>query len=157
MRHATHAQRRRSIPWMVAVTLISTPVSAQSINPAVTQDNIDATICVRGWTSTVRPSFWESQKIKDEMLKARGETWLAAPLYELDHIVPLCLGGAPRDRSNLQLEPWDEAHRKDRVEVVASQCVCNRQVSLKEAQADLAGDWRVAYAKYARMVCRRQR
>ena len=46
------------------------------------------------------------------MLKGRGETWHDAPKYELDHIIPLCLGGSPTDPSNLQLKPWDEATRK---------------------------------------------
>jgi hypothetical protein len=67
----------------------------------------------------VRPSYWQSARINLAMLKARGETWLDAPKYELDHIIPLCLGGSPTDPSNLQLEPWDEATRKDRVEIQA--------------------------------------
>ena len=67
---------------------------------------------------------WESARIKLAMLKARGETWLDAPKYELDHIIPLCLGGSPNDPSNLQLEPWDEATRKDRVEIQAMRCIC---------------------------------
>src|SRR6266566_698593 len=33
----------------------------------------------------------------------------------LDHIVPLCLDGA-NDLGNLQLQPWAEAHAKDRKE-----------------------------------------
>ncbi len=82
---------------------------------------------------------------------------LSAPKYQLDHIIPLCLGGSPTDPSNLQLEPWAEAYRKDRVEIQAMRCVCASKATLAEAQHDLARDWQAAYHKYAKMVCRRPR
>ena len=91
------------------------------------------------------------------MLKAQGETWLDAPKYELDHIIPLCLGGSPTDPSNLQLESWDEATRKDRIEIQAVRCVCAGKATLAESQHDIATDWQAAYHKYAVMVCRRKR
>jgi hypothetical protein len=126
-----------------------------ALNPAVTQTTIASTICVKGWTATVRPPWYTTSLIKLRMLKARGETWADRKKYELDHIVPLCLGGAPADTSNLQLEPWTEARRKDRVEVQAMRCVCAGKATLEEARHDLATDWRQAYWKYARMTCRR--
>jgi hypothetical protein len=126
-----------------------------ALNPAVTQTTIASTICVKGWTATVRPPWYMTSLIKLRMLKARGETWADRKKYELDHIIPLCLGGAPADASNLQLEPWSEARRKDRVEVQAMRCVCADKVTLEEARHDLAANWRAAYHKYAVMVCRR--
>jgi hypothetical protein len=51
---------------------------------------------------------------------------------------------------------WDEAKRKDRVEVQACRCVCAGRATLAEAQHDLAIDWQAAYHKYALMVCRQQ-
>ena len=89
-----------------------------ALNPEVSQATINDTICAPGYSYTVRPSYWESARVKLAMLKARGETWLDAPKYELDHIIPLCLGGSPADPSN-----WDEATRKDRVEIQAMRCV----------------------------------
>ena len=128
-----------------------------ALNPAVTQATIGSTICVKGWTKTVRPPWYTTSRIKLGMLKARGESWIDARKYELDHIVPLCLGVAPADTSNLQLELWDEAHRKDRVEVQAMRCVCAGKATLDEARHDLETDWRAAYHKYAVMTCRRQK
>ena len=40
--------------------------------------------------------------------------------FELDHIIPLALGGHPRNSRNLMLQVWsghDGAKRKDRLEV----------------------------------------
>ena len=56
----------------------------------------------------MRPSYWESTRIKLAMLKARGETWLDAPKYELDHIIRFAWAVPPPDPSILQLESWDE-------------------------------------------------
>jgi hypothetical protein len=143
----------------LALTLaLTAPVLCDpALNPEVTQATINDTICVPDYTYTVRPSWYESAKLKLKLLKARGETWASAPKYQLDHIVPLCLGGSPNDPSNLQLEPWDEAYRKDRVEIQAMRCVCAGKATLEEAQHDLATDWQAAYHKYAKLVCRRPR
>ncbi len=123
-----------------------------AVNPAVTQATLQSTVCIRGWTATVRPSFFASQRIKLEKMKALGAT--EATAFELDHVIPLCAGGSPDDPSNLQLQPWAEATRKDRLEVQACRCLCKGKVSLAEVQADFRADWIGAYAKYAKMVCR---
>jgi hypothetical protein len=58
--------------------------------------------------------------------------------YELDHIIPLSLGGAARDPSNLQLQPWPEARRKDAVEMELSNAVCEGRMPLAEAHRRVA-------------------
>lgn len=55
-------------------------------------------------------------------------------LNELDHIMPLCLGGS-NDRSNLQLEPWAEAREKDIGEHDACRDVRAGKLSCKAARA----------------------
>ena len=154
----------RPVHWTNPITqlallfALTVPVLADpALNPEVTQATINDTICAPGYTETIRPPWYESAKLKLQLLKARGETWVSAPKYQLDHIIPLCLGGAPTDPSNLQLEPIDEAYRKDRVEIQAMRCVCVGKVMLEEAQRDLSTDWQAAYHKYAVMVCRRPR
>lgn len=127
----------------------------KAIDPAVTQETIADTICTPGYTYNVRPPYFVTASIKRDKLLAVGLSWDDAPNYELDHIVPLCLGGSS-DPTNLQLQPWDEAKRKDRVEVQACRCVCAGKATLSEAQHDLATDWEAAYHKYAIMTCRRQ-
>ena len=147
----------KSLIFGVALLLFAPALVEPALNPEVTQETILETICSPGYTNTVRPTFWASQKLKRDMLEARGETWEQAPLYQLDHIIPLCLGGSPDDESNLQLQPWDEAKRKDRIEAVLLCHVCAGDVSLAEAQREIATDWKEAYRKYATQICRRSR
>lgn len=64
--------------------------------------------------------------------------------YELDHIVPLCLGGADTD-ANVRPQPLDEARVKDRLEAHACRSVCAGRVTLATAQAWFTADWRAAY------------
>jgi hypothetical protein len=62
--------------------------------PAVTQANIQSTICSYGYTETVRPPESITEPEKQASLAAYGDY---GPLhdYEFDHLVPLSLGGAP--------------------------------------------------------------
>jgi hypothetical protein len=62
-------------------------------DPAVTQDNIDSTICVSGYTKTVRPPTSVTNPIKLERMQAYGFTDSKSN-YELDHLIPLEVGGA---------------------------------------------------------------
>ena len=119
-----------------------------AINPAVTQDNIAQTICVRGWTRTVRPPESYTERIKRRLVP-RGHL----QDYELDHIVPLDLGGAPRDPRNLWAEPrWPAdgwtAERKDELEAVLVRKVCAGELPLNQARSAIATNWIEAYRKY---------
>jgi hypothetical protein len=51
---------------LAALVAWTWPVLAADLptNPAVTQVTIATTICVSGWTKTVRPSAWETARIK---------------------------------------------------------------------------------------------
>src|SRR5438445_32968 len=75
-----------------------------AIDPTVTQDNIDSTICVSGYTKTVRPPVSVTEPQKLESMKSYGFTDSPSN-YEFDHLIPLELGGAPDDMKNL----WPEA------------------------------------------------
>lgn len=120
-----------------------------STNPSVTQSTIDSTICVSGWTSTVRPptSYTNPLKVKQITEYGYGDTSTAD--YEEDHYIPLELGGNPRDPKNL----WPEsrlgpsgstAGDKDTVENKLKKLVCSGQVGLTAAQRAIATDWRTA-------------
>ena len=95
--------------------------------------------------------------VKLKLLQTAGQDPSSAGEYELDHIVPLALGGHPRALDNLQLQPWPEARRKDRLEVKLQCLVCSGQVSLGEAQTAIATDWEAAYHRYASVPCHRDR
>ena len=74
-----------------------------------------------------------------------------------DHIIPLALGGHPRSLDNLQIQPWPEAKRKDRIEVKLQCLVCSGQITLPDAQTLTARDWESAYNTYASVPCHRHR
>jgi len=130
------------------------------LNPDVRQTTIDQTICVPGFTRQVRPSTSYTNGVKRKLLRDAGIEPSRISDFELDHIVPLALGGHPRRLENLMLQPWegaDGAKRKDRLEVKLQCLVCARQVPLAEAQQSIYTDWPAAYHRYAKVKCQRKR
>ncbi len=74
----------------------------------------------------------------------------ASGLYELDHLIPLELGG-DNTASNLWPEPYhgtNSADVKDHLENRLHALVCDQQVGLREAQQAFAGNWLTAAVKY---------
>ncbi|WP_344432360.1 hypothetical protein [Amycolatopsis minnesotensis] len=67
--------------------------------------------------------------------------------YEDDHLLPLELGGAPRDPRNLWPDPHDgdqNSYSKDRVENAVKKAVCAKKVTLAAAQHAMLTDWTTA-------------
>jgi len=110
-------------------------------NPDVRPETIGHTICSSGWTATIRPPTSVTAPIKKSAIRAYGlYAGGAANTYELDHLIPLELGGAPRDPANLWPEPGIP-NPKDQVENAARRAVCNGHMSLSAAQNAIATDW----------------
>jgi hypothetical protein len=103
------------------------------LNPDVTQANIASTICVRGWTDTVRPPVEYTNELKLKQMRAYGER---GPLsgYQEDHLISLELGGDPVDPRNLWPEPYPRASDVDQVENELNAEVCSGKLSLADAQ-----------------------
>ncbi|MFG2935874.1 hypothetical protein [Streptomyces sp. NPDC048282] len=57
-------------------------------NPDVTQSTIDSTICVSGWTATVRPSSSYTTALKKKQIVEYGYTDTSTSDYEEDHLRP---------------------------------------------------------------------
>ncbi|MEV5567709.1 hypothetical protein AB0L54_33365 [Streptomyces sp. NPDC052196] len=122
-----------------------------AFNPDVTQATIGSTICVSGWTSTVRPPTSYTNPLKVQQIAAYGYSDTSTADYAEDHLVPLELGGAPRDLKNLWPEPrystgGKTAGNKDTVENRLKAAVCNGQVPLEDARRAIATDWTTALA-----------
>jgi hypothetical protein len=111
-----------------------------TLNPAVTQATIDRTICVAGWTATVRPPERVTEQEKAASMAAYGDPGSLGD-YEYDHLVPLELGGATNDPRNLWPEPGASPNPKDAVENRLRQEVCDGVMALSEAQRAIATDW----------------
>jgi len=117
-------------------------------DPRVSQETIASTICVSGYTTTVRPSTSVTNRIKVQQMVAYGLQDLPLSAVELDHLIPLELGGAPADVANLWPESWTvvpNAHEKDAVENFLHRQVCTGALSLLAAQQAIATDWYAVY------------
>jgi len=95
-------------------------VSVAMLNPAVTQDTIAQTICKSGWTKTIRPGHLPTKT---------G--------YRLDHIVPLELGGAPKNPANLRFVLTARSRRDDILEGQLHRQVCANTLYLFTAQEQI--------------------
>jgi hypothetical protein len=107
-----------------------------------------ADICVPGYTKKVRDV---PDAVKRQVYAAYGIQTHAPREYEVDHLIPLELGGS-NALTNLwpqsyQTQPWN-AHVKDRLENELHRLVCAGQLPLDTAQRDIATDWIAAYQKY---------
>lgn len=114
------------------------------LNKSVREETLPETICMRGYTRTIRPPAHVTNTIKYEMLRKNGYSISAMHDFILDHKIPLSLGGAPNDLRNFMLQTEDESRDKDRVELCLAKTVCSGQISLDEAQKVIWQDWRSA-------------
>jgi hypothetical protein len=118
-----------------------------STNPDVDQDNIDETICVSGWTKTVRPATSYTNRLKVEQIEEYGYDNTDVADYQEDHLIPLGVGGNPSDPRNLWPQPrygTQNAGDKDAVEATLHHAVCDGRADLVEAQNAIATDWTTA-------------
>lgn len=126
-----------------------------AVDPGVTQANLSRTLCrPGGWTASVRPP----REVTDAFKRVARRAYAApgpSSAYELDHLVPLGLGGAS-DARNLWPEPnagdpaqFDHSrpigsNAKDGVESRLHTAVCRGEVSLAAAQRAVATNWYTA-------------
>ena len=147
------------IKGLIAVAILFQAVAPNpaltpgSVNPNVTQSNIRSTICVPGFTATIRPpsSYTTSLKVKQLSSGYAVNGDYDTSHYEEDHLISLELGGHPTDPKNLWPEPYADkfgARVKDRIENKLHQLVCDGSLTLKTAQKAIASNWMDAYSKY---------
>ena len=119
-------------------------------NPAVTQATIGTTICLPGWTATIRPPASYTTRLKTQQIVAYGYADTRTADYEEDHLISLEIGGAPRDPRNLWPEPYTAslpdgtavgARAKDQLENYLHRQVCDGAMTLSRAQSLIVHDW----------------
>lgn len=135
--------------------LPNSKVTPGVINVSVTQANINSTICVSGWTATIRPKVSYTNNLKKQQMNADYAYLIKTygsdmSKYEEDHLISLELGGNPTDPKNLWPEPWDgnNAHMKDVIETKLKKMVCAGQITLANAQKAISTNWVKAYNQY---------
>jgi hypothetical protein len=119
-----------------------------ALNPAVTQATIGATICVSGWTATVRPPSSYTSPLKLQQIAAEHLADTKPADYEEDHRVPLELGGAPSDPFNLSPEAHPGSFAKDGAENAGKADVCGGRATLQAEQVAFIAAWLAPYPGY---------
>jgi hypothetical protein len=121
-----------------------------SINPNVSQANIAVTICMPGWAESVRPPTAYTSALEAAQIILYGYEDQDRSHYQEDHLVPLEIGGAPRDPRNLWPLPLEirfpdgsvmKGTEKDDLGDALKRRVCSGELLLDDAQRAIAGDW----------------
>jgi hypothetical protein len=110
----------------------------RTLTPGAIQSTDTAAICTPGWAAAHRDV---SEATKDEVAAEYGLASRAG--YEIDHLIPLELGGA-NSVANLWPEPYASpfgAIQKDGLEDWLHQQVCAGDLPLLTAQREIATDW----------------
>jgi hypothetical protein len=122
-----------------------------TVNAAISEEQYRAQCHTKGWTRLYRPPIGFTSSLKKLQMKEYGYPLADRRDYEEDHLIPLCLAGAPQDPANLWPQPrfgeWSADH-KDTLEAKLCRLVCDGRVPLAEAQREIATDWIAAYRKY---------
>ena len=124
-----------------AVAISSAVAGDLPTNPEVTQETVQQTICVRGYTRTIRPPVTYTNRVKQHLMRQEGLPLELIGDKILDHKISLSVGGAPSDLRNLVLQDQDDSHAKDRVEHDLNRAVCAGEMTLHDAQLRL-WNWR---------------
>lgn len=123
-----------------------------ALNPDITQENIGQTVCIPGYTKTIRPRSSYTSRLKAKQLHELGLPGTMHDYHE-DHLVPLCVGGAPSDPRDLWPQPVTGRRTdkiKNQLEGSVCRAVCGGAMTLQERQAVFLDeqDWTKAYEKF---------
>jgi hypothetical protein len=134
-----------SSPAWADTTIVPDP----TLTPGAVRTTDVALICSVG-TRELR--HWSCER-DDFLLREYGLAPGAHPDFEVDHLIPLGIGGADND-ANLwpeprrSIEPVWNAEAKDRLEWRLRALVCSGQLDVRGAQKAIAEDWTEAYRKF---------
>jgi len=125
-----------------------------AINSTANQDNLESTVCKSGWAASTRPPAAYTGALKLAQILEYGYADRNPTHYQEDHLVPLELGGAPRDPRNLWPQPNVVtlpdgtpvgSKEKDDLEDELHRQVCAGTMKLADAQRAMARDWIAAW------------
>jgi len=128
-----------------------------NLTPGLASTEDENLVCQRGYAERVRPRGALWRRLKEEVFArygiayqdrdAIGANGVREPEYQVDHLIPLEIGGSPTDLRNIWPQPTGPALRKDRIENALHELVCSGKMSLKQAQDAIARDWKTAVPK----------
>jgi len=114
-----------------------------ALNDQVTEATIKDTIAVGGWTATVRPPVSYTNALKIQVMREYNLTGDPSE-FELDHCVPLCVGGHPTSQLNLWAQRRtgiNGAPLKDLTEILAQHAILNGLILLSDARQGFMTNW----------------
>jgi hypothetical protein len=121
-----------------AKIVVADPVRTPGVrNPAVTQTSIGRTVCVAGWTKTIRPKTSYTGPLEIKQMREYGLVGSPGD-FEEDHLISLSLGGHPTSPKNLWPEPIARARKVDVIERRLHSAVCAGKMRLRAAQKEIA-------------------
>jgi hypothetical protein len=145
--------------WLLLAALaLSWPALADPAivpDPILTPGAVRTTDAGETCSADTRALRHWSRERDDRIMEEYGLQPGPHPNYEVDHLIPLCLGGADDDKNlwpqpRRLLEPEWNAERKDDLEAKLCQMVCAGKIAVTEAQQAIRDDWTEAYAKNVR-------
>lgn len=143
---------RRSVAVSVVAATIAVTAAAVAINPGdhpacttgllpdrsctpgIVLTSSKPKVCTPGYAQTVRNVTDATRRDVRARYDFKGGD------HEIDHLVPLSLGGS-NDERNLWPEPAPAFHVKDRLEFAAWRAVCAGKLKLRDVQRQFARDW----------------
>ena len=119
----------------------------RSCSPGKVATTDTSRVCKPGYSERVRNV---SERTKESVYASYGIRTHTAGQYEIDHIVPLELGGS-NSVKNLFPEaarPRPGFHEKDRLENTLHRLVCAGDMKIRTAQSAIETNWVKAYKRY---------
>lgn len=156
----------RILAVLIGVSLLAGTADAQELRAypdmMLTPGSIDPTLTpehICSHSTSERRSV--NTALKKQVFAAYNIPFENRNDYEVDHFIPLALGGVntcenkptcnlwpePHQKSFLEIAPWG-SETKDRLELRLYKMMCAGQISLHEAQVAISTDWEAAYRQY---------
>jgi hypothetical protein len=136
-------------PSCIPASHAQTAVPDPTITPGVVRTTDAADVCSHG-TSQLRHTTRERS---DAIMAEYGLPGGRHPDYEIDHLIPLGIGGADSDANlwpepRVSIEPVWNAEGKDQLEAKLRALVCAGRLDIVVAQKAVADDWTEAWLRY---------
>jgi hypothetical protein len=128
------------------VVAVASNLPDPTLTPGAVLTTDAAKICTAGFARSVRHTAYALKRA----IYAEYHVVPQSGRYEIDHLIPIALGGADV-AANLWPHLHDTPSRagdKDRLENFLHREVCAGRLPLHLAQTEIATDWRAAYRKY---------
>jgi hypothetical protein len=145
--NGAHMQRAITPPHWILPDKQLTPGAVRTTN--VSEICSHGTRELRHWSRERDDHVLQRYGLADRHIRegVRGSQDIRRADFQIDHLVPLGIGGADDD-NNLWPQPYPDAEAKDRLEWRMRDLVCKQNYPVTQLQDEIKRDWVRAYKKY---------